>query len=125
MFIPTHLNSKKHSLNGWHISFKLQPQLYPYLEKEHMYKFIELCSSLVDKHFKRLTEVHYPFPYGGFSGAYVLAESHLTYHTYPECGCVVFDIYYCSESVNPEDVIKDFKKKFNGFILDQKIEPRF
>jgi S-adenosylmethionine decarboxylase len=36
----------------------------------------------------------FPSP-GGLTGLYLLTESHLTFHTYPECGMVTFNLYCC------------------------------
>jgi S-adenosylmethionine decarboxylase len=37
---------------------------------------------------------HFPGP-GGVTGLYLLAESHLACHTYPEHGLVTFNLYCC------------------------------
>ena len=40
--------------------------------------------------------VWHPFPPpGGVTGLYLLRESHLTCHTYPECGLATFNLYCC------------------------------
>ena len=38
----------------------------------------------------------FPGP-GGVTGMYLLSESHLTCHTYPEFGCATFNLYCCRE----------------------------
>lgn len=52
-------------------------------------------ASVVDTTFHR-------FPVQGLSGVVVLAESHISVHTYPEHGYAAFDIYTCGASVDPE-----------------------
>lgn len=42
------------------------------------------------------------FPIQGLSGVVVLAESHISVHTYPEHGYAAFDIYTCGARVDPE-----------------------
>jgi S-adenosylmethionine decarboxylase len=37
----------------------------------------------------------HPFPGGGVSGVAVLAESHISVHTWPEKGYAAFDIFMC------------------------------
>jgi S-adenosylmethionine decarboxylase len=34
-------------------------------------------------------------PPGGVTGLYLLTESHLACHTYPECGTATFNLYCC------------------------------
>ena len=41
------------------------------------------------------------FEPGGVSGVVVLAESHLSIHTWPECGYAAIDIYTCGKTANP------------------------
>jgi len=37
----------------------------------------------------------------GVSGVVVIAESHLSIHTWPECGYAAIDIYTCGDSTDP------------------------
>jgi S-adenosylmethionine decarboxylase len=37
-------------------------------------------------------------PYGGISGVAVLAESHISVHTWPERGFAAFDIFMCGDA---------------------------
>ena len=39
----------------------------------------------------------------GVSGAVIIAESHLTIHTWPEYGYASVDLYTCGDTVNPWD----------------------
>ena len=32
------------------------------------------------------------------TGLFLLSESHLSYHTYPECGYISIDVYTCGKS---------------------------
>ncbi len=41
------------------------------------------------------------FEPGGVSGVVVLAESHLSIHTWPEFGYAAIDIYTCGETADP------------------------
>lgn len=43
---------------------------------------------------------HHFNPYG-VSGAVIIAESHLTIHTWPEYGFASVDVYTCGDSVSP------------------------
>jgi S-adenosylmethionine decarboxylase len=52
-------------------------------------------ATVVDSTFHR-------FPVQGLSGVVVLAESHISVHTFPEHGYAAFDIFTCGNRVDPE-----------------------
>lgn len=52
-------------------------------------------ATVVDSTFHR-------FPVQGLSGVVVLAESHISVHTFPEHGYAAFDIFTCGSRVDPE-----------------------
>lgn len=56
----------------------------------------------------------------GYTGVIVLAESHVSVHTWPEIGYAAIDAFYCGEC-NPMDslqIILDFYKPYrNNFSL--------
>lgn len=39
---------------------------------------------------------------GGVTGLYLLSESHLAWHTYPECELATFNLYCCRERPAPD-----------------------
>lgn len=47
--------------------------------------------------------VFHKFSPQGVSGVVVIAESHLTIHTWPEFGYAAVDVFTCGEKVNPWD----------------------
>jgi len=47
----------------------------------------------------------------GVSGFVVIAESHLSIHTWPEYGYAAVDIFTCGETVNPWKAFDHLKKK--------------
>lgn len=49
-----------------------------------------------------LGESFHPFQPQGVSGVVVIAESHLSIHTWPEYGYAAVDIFTCGTSVQPE-----------------------
>lgn len=59
----------------------------------------------------------------GISGVVVIAESHLTVHTWPEYGYAAVDIFTCGDTIRPEVaalyLIKQFKCK-NPTIVEMK-----
>ena len=51
------------------------------------------------------SEFHHFNPYG-VSGAVIIAESHLTIHTWPEYGYAAVDVFTCGEEVDPWICVK-------------------
>ena len=55
--------------------------------------------------------LHHFNPNGGISGVAVLAESHISVHTWPERDFAAFDIFMCGHS-RPEEAISILKNAF-------------
>jgi S-adenosylmethionine decarboxylase len=55
----------------------------------------EAGATVIGKHFHR-------FSPQGVSGIVIISESHLSLHTWPECGYAAADIFTCGDSVNSE-----------------------
>lgn len=55
--------------------------------------------------------LHHFTPNGGISGVAVLAESHISVHTWPERGYAAFDVFMCGDT-EPEKTIPVLKKAF-------------
>ena len=68
-------------------------------------------------HLKQFTEN------GGISGVLVLAESHISIHTWPERGFAALDIFTCGNCV-PENAIPVFEAAFEPTRLTVKEERR-
>jgi S-adenosylmethionine decarboxylase len=58
---------------------------------------------------------------GGWTGVVVIAESHISVHTFPKRGFVSADVYTCRNGMDKETVLKFFEKTFGL----QKIETNF
>lgn len=56
-------------------------------------------------------DLHHFEPNGGVSGVVVLAESHITIHTWPENGFAALDVFMCGEC-NPYKSIPVLKRTF-------------
>ncbi len=50
----------------------------------------------------------------GVSGVVVIAESHLSIHTWPEYGYAAVDFFTCGESVDPYKAFNYIKQKLNA-----------
>jgi len=49
---------------------------------------------------------------GGLSGFVMIAESHISFHTFPARGFVTIDIYTCQEDLDQDSVIRRLKRAF-------------
>jgi S-adenosylmethionine decarboxylase len=56
--------------------------------------------------------MHHFTPNGGISGVAVLAESHISVHTWPERDYAAFDLFMCGDA-EPQRAIPIFEKAFN------------
>lgn len=75
----------------------------------------------VDATLRRATEVagatllnidlHHFTPNGGISGVAMLAESHISIHTWPECGYAAIDLFMCGRA-EPHKAIDVFRQAF-------------
>lgn len=63
-------------------------------------------------HLNVVNESHHQFEPYGYTMAYILAESHMTIHTYPEYHAAYLDIFSCSPSFNPMTAIRVLKDTF-------------
>lgn len=79
----------------------------------------------VDATLRRATEVagatllnidlHHFTPNGGVSGVAVLAESHISIHTWPECGYAAIDLFMCGRA-EPHKAIDIFRQAFGPVV---------
>ena len=69
---------------------------------------IEACgATLLHMH------VHIFLPSGGLSGVAVLAESHISVHTWPERGYAAFDVFMCGDA-DPEKAVPILEAAFKA-----------
>jgi S-adenosylmethionine decarboxylase proenzyme len=59
-------------------------------------------------------EIHKQFKPVGATSLYLLAESHLSAHSYPEFNYLAIDLYHCSNDINMTDVLEIIYDYFNG-----------
>lgn len=68
-------------------------------------------ATLLHIHLHRFT------PNGGISGVAVLAESHISVHTWPERGYAAFDVFMCGDAV-PHVAIEELRAAFRPSRLE-------
>lgn len=54
-----------------------------------------------------------PFPNGGYSGVCIIAESHVTIHTWPEYRYAAVDMFTCGDSMDFEAGLECLRRYFN------------
>ncbi len=59
-----------------------------------------------------LQVITYPFEGQGVTALGLLGESHLSIHTWPECGYAAVDIFTCGTKASPEQACTYFVKRF-------------
>lgn len=67
--------------------------------------------------------LHHFTPNGGVSGVAVLAESHISVHTWPERNYAAFDVFMCGDA-EPENSVPVLKRAFNPQRLEVSEELR-
>jgi S-adenosylmethionine decarboxylase len=50
---------------------------------------------------------------GGWSGFVIIAESHISIHTFPQRGFVSADVYTCKNGMDTDFILTFFKEKFS------------
>jgi S-adenosylmethionine decarboxylase len=78
------------------------------LIREIMLKAAVDCGAVV------LGESFHRFSPQGVSGVVVIAESHISIHTWPEHGYAAADVFTCGTSVNPEIAANVLIEKLNS-----------
>ena len=66
-------------------------------------------------------EVHHQFEPVGATCLYLLSESHLSIHTYPELRYLTMDLYCCNNNINMDDVLEIIYNYFNHDCIIKKI----
>jgi len=61
---------------------------------------------------------------GGLSGFVLIAESHLSFHTFPKRGFVTIDMYTCQNELDTETLTSLLKEMFKFTDVDIFIQPR-
>lgn len=72
---------------------------------------------------KKLGEVYYDFPSGGYTAVICLSESHISIHTWPEHSLVNLDIYLSNFQRNNDGTVENIYAAFLHFFgatADQK-----
>jgi S-adenosylmethionine decarboxylase len=61
---------------------------------------------------------------GGVSGFVLIAESHISFHTFPLRGFVTIDVYTCQDEIDAEHLTKLFIEAFQLTNHEERVIPR-
>jgi S-adenosylmethionine decarboxylase len=61
---------------------------------------------------------------GGLSGFVMIAESHVSFHTFPNRGFVTIDVYTCQDHIDADLLTKKFVAAFRISDYDEKVIDR-
>lgn len=75
----------------------------------------EICASLIKNNMTLLNKVVHFFdgPEGAFTSLYLLSESHLSFHSWPEYNYIAVDIFTCGKC-QPKNIIDDISLILNA-----------
>ena len=94
-----------------HILFDLKKCPFDLLDDQTFIREILIEASNVSKCEILKVDVHKFYPQG-VTGYALLAESHMSIHTWPEKGIAKCDIFTCNSANNPLAAIEYLKKRF-------------
>ncbi|MFT7644421.1 MAG: S-adenosylmethionine decarboxylase [Candidatus Paceibacteria bacterium] len=61
---------------------------------------------------------------GGLSGFVLIAESHISFHTFPNRGFVTIDVYTCQNELDTDKLTKKFTEAFQLTEVDESVMAR-
>ena len=96
------------------------------MTEKHIHLFLKLQSkdnllNIIKNYLTPVNDVTFDFPYGGHSGAIILAESHLTWHSFPEDEYITFNLYSCNSEININNLIEELRNLLKASILYKNI----
>lgn len=103
---------------NFYVRFQEDNEMQRFLDKEYATDFSDLLRELMGSFYDIKSRLVYPFPYGGHSGCFILGESHLNWHTWPEEGRLDVNINSCTNK-NPIPIIR--KLLVEMFKLDKRL----
>ncbi len=87
-----------------------------YINKNTTEKIMFDIKNIIQENFLTVVwEKYFEFEKNSFTLAFLLAESHLTIHTWPEENYISIDIFVCNYSKNNEDNARNIYNKLLDF----------
>lgn len=100
--------------------FGVKPELIKYAEKMKLL----LDPIVIKAGLTVLNSKYHQFKPFGVSCIYLLAESHVSVHTWPEIGYMAIDIFTCGDEKKAFKAFEMLKKTFNPKEIKKHIIPR-
>lgn len=89
---------------------------------KNMEAFRPFLSKLIKhKGLNELGSSYHQFSEGGFTGVVILAESHVSIHTWPELQCLMLDVYLCNYSRDNTLICRELFAEICEFFSPTKI----
>jgi S-adenosylmethionine decarboxylase len=85
----------------------------PFL-REHLLAAVKMAGGTI------VTDTFHTFSPHGVSGVVVIAESHVTLHTWPEHGYAAVDVFSCGVSLNHELIAAQLRAAFAACTVEQR-----
>ena len=108
---------------GIHVLGKLQGCPKELLEKVDVVKRL-LQETVQEAKFNAVGETFHQFEPVGVTGVIVLAESHISIHTWPEKQTALVDVFTCGNEGNAEKGFEILAKKFQAEQIDKQVVNR-
>ncbi len=83
--------------------------------------FEKIC---VDNNLTVINKMFHAFTPYGFTGIFLLSESHLSFHTWPENNSIYIDIFSCNTNLNTSKLLNDILEYFKTNKYKMKILDR-
>ena len=96
-----------------HILFTLKGCPFEPLDDESNIKLL-LYNATKEAKSTLLNLAAHKFEPQGVTGVAMLAESHISIHTWPEKGMAVCDVFTCGDSAEPENAVEYMKEKLKA-----------
>lgn len=69
--------------------------------------------NIVCKYCNIMKSESFPFNTGGYSGSFILGESHFNWHSFPESNLLTVDLYHCKYNKNLINIFEEIKSNFS------------
>lgn len=83
-----------------------------------------MYDTIVEATLHPVGEIFHQYEPYGVTGVFLLAESHLSIHTWPEYDYVAVDVFTCSEGTDPRAILEIMRRKFRPGRYEEEVMDR-
>ena len=96
------------------------------IENEELLKKIDCIYPLANEIIEKagltvVNQVHHQFQPCGYTSLYLLSESHMSFHSYPEKKCLSFDLYCFNHNLDAKEVFHYIHMYFDKPKINQRV----